>query len=87
MNSQIVQFVKRVGRVEGPHIADFYVTLNNDFYVKLRHGVGQLLSDAEKLRTDWALKRSVTASEARRMDQTQARLDVFTKLVAEAKAK
>jgi phage replication O-like protein O len=61
VSSQIKQFVGRIGFEESPKVAEFYVGLNEQFYIKKAHGVGQLLADAEKLRTEWATGRPVNA--------------------------
>ena len=50
------------------------------------HTVGLLLADAEKLRTEWATKTTVTQTQARQADKTQARGNVFNKLIEEARA-
>ncbi|MGE5522595.1 MAG: hypothetical protein ACM3SS_02690 [Rhodospirillaceae bacterium] len=84
-NSQMAQFVGRIGVDEAPHVAAFYVRHNNAFYVKKLHPVGMLLQDAEKLRTEWATNRTVTDTEARQADRTQANGNVWTKLAAEAR--
>jgi phage replication O-like protein O len=61
VSSQIKQFVGRIGFQESPHVAAYYVTLNEQFYIKKAHGVGQLLADAEKIRTEWITNRPVNA--------------------------
>lgn len=83
---QLANFVKRIGREESPHVAAFFVYHNNQFYVKKMHTVGLLLADAEKLRTEWATNKTVTDTQARQTDQTQARGNVFNKLIDEARA-
>lgn len=70
VNTQLSNFVKRVGIDEAPAIAAFYVGHNSSFYVGRMHAVGNLLADAEKLRTEWATGRKVTQTKARQIDQT-----------------
>lgn len=53
-NSQMSNFVKRIGEEESPHVAEFYVSLVDQFYLNQCHSVGILLRDSEKLRTMWA---------------------------------
>ena len=53
VNSQLLNFVKRVGLEEASHIIKFYFTHTNPFYSRGGHSVGTLLFDAEKLRTEW----------------------------------
>lgn len=85
INGQVKQFCRRVPACEAPAIAAFYVTHNNAFYVGKGHAVGQLLADAEKLRTEWATNRTMTQSEARQADETQGRGNVWGEIIAEAK--
>lgn len=86
VNAQLSSFIKRIGFEESPHVASFYVNHNNQFYVQKMHTVGLLLSDAEKLRTEWITKQTVTATQARQVDKTQARGNVFNKLIEEVRA-
>lgn len=72
VNACIAQFVKRIGAEESPHVAAFYVAHNNSFYVRKGHSVSPMLSDAEKLRTEWATGRRITALEARHAEQGDA---------------
>jgi len=53
VNSKLAQFVRTVGEQEAPAIAALYVQSEEPFYVREMHKVGLLLSDAEKLRTQW----------------------------------
>jgi len=76
VNSQLSNFIKRVPLDEAPHIAAFYVTHNDMFYLKKGHAVGQLLADAEKLRTEWATNRTITTTRARQVDEKQSNFDV-----------
>lgn len=84
-NGKMVQVVTRLGRDEAPLVAAFYVTHNGRFYVENMHPVGLLLRDAEKLRTEWATRKTVTATEARRADQRQALGNVFGALIDNAR--
>lgn len=65
VNAQLKQFSARVPALEAPAIAAFYVSHPDSFYVKAMHPVSLLLRDAEKLRTEWATGRQVTATQAR----------------------
>lgn len=85
VNAQISSFIKRIGLDEAPMVAEFYVYHNNSFYVQKMHTVGLLLADAEKLRTEWATKTTVTQTQARQADETQARGNVWNKLIEEFK--
>lgn len=87
VRSQLSQFIDRVGIVDAPEIAEFYVRHNKAWYVSHQHPVGSLLADAEGLRTQWLNGRVVTDTEARQADRKQSNLSVAEKLIAEERAK
>lgn len=70
VRSQIKQFVQRIGREESPLVSAWFVGHPASVYVQGLHVVGMLLRDAEKLRTEWATGRHVTATSARQSDRT-----------------
>ena len=84
VNGQLSQFIGRVGEGEAPAIAAWYVGHKHQRYVNAGHSVGLLLSDAEKLRTEWATNRAVTATQAMQGDKTQTNLNAFAPLIAKA---
>lgn len=84
VNAQLAQFVGRVGAEEAPHIAAWYVGHKHLFYVNAGHTVAMLLRDAEKLRTEWATNRSVTATQAHQGDRTATNGNAFAPLLAKA---
>lgn len=87
VNGQLSQLVSRLGADEAPAVAGFYVGHQNAYYVNAMHSVDALLHDAEKLRTEWATKRTVTRAQAVMTDRTQTNFNAFAPLIAEAKAK
>ncbi|ADP12332.1 phage O family protein [Erwinia sp. Ejp617] len=87
VNSQIKSFVRRVGMGEAPRIAEFYVSLNDGFYVRKCHPVGSLLADAEGLHTQWATGVAMTGTRARQMDESQANADAAGEAIAMLRAK
>ncbi|MDH4329925.1 MAG: YdaU family protein [Nitrospira sp.] len=82
-NSQISQLIKRVGGDIAPDLAEFYVWHNDAYYVRSRHPPGLLLRDCEGLHTQWITGQTVTQSQARKIDETQGRLNVFQKVINE----
>jgi hypothetical protein len=86
VNGQLAQVVARLG-AEAAFVAEFYLTHKNRFYVEKMHPVGLLLQDAEKLRTEWATGRQVTATQAAQADKTQTNFNAFAPMLAEARAK
>lgn len=86
VNSQLSQLVKRVGESEAPSVASFYVGHQSSYYVSRMHPVDCLLSDAEKLRTEWATGRRMTNTKAQQTDKTATNLGAFQALIEAAEA-
>lgn len=79
---KIAQIISRVGKDNAPGVAEFYLTLNDAFYVRKLHPVGNLLSDCESIYTQWATGRSMTATRAKQVDQTQANFSAADEAMA-----
>lgn len=75
VNGQIAQLVARLGADEAPQVARFYLGHNDAYYVRKAHSIDCLLSDAEKLRMEWATNRRITGAKAKQVENTQANLD------------
>ncbi len=86
VNGQLAQFVKRLGADEAPAVARFYVGHQGRYYVQQMHGIGPMLKDAEKLRTEWATGKQMTHAGAVMADKTQTNLNAFGQMIADAKA-
>jgi hypothetical protein len=84
MRGMMADFIERVPADEAPSIAAFYVRSNRQLYVSSRHCLDLLKRDAEGIRTEWQTGRTVTDTEARQGDRTQANGNVFGKLIQEA---
>lgn len=85
VNGQLSQLIKRIGEHSAPEVAAFYVWHNDQFYVRARHPPGLLLRDCEGLHTQWKTGQTVTQSQARKIDETQGRVNVFQELIDERK--
>lgn len=72
VNSQMMNFVKRVGVKESPNIAAFYLTHRDSRYVRDRHSVGLLAYHAEPLRMEWAMNHQMTGTAAMQVDRQAA---------------
>lgn len=83
VNSQVKQFCQAVPHEEAPEVAEFFVFHNQSFYVLKGHDLGLLLSDAGKLRTEWATGRMVTGTRANQMDRTSSMLDAAAQVKRE----
>lgn len=74
INSQVKQFVERIGFKDSPAVLAFYVGHNQQFYVKNMHQIGYALKDAEKLRAEWATNRQITETQSRQADRTRSNM-------------
>jgi hypothetical protein len=83
VNGQLSQLLKRLGTDEAPLVAQFFVGHNNRYYVQKMHAVDCLLSDAEKIRTEWATGRRVTSTAASEADRIQDTGDMWGRIAAE----
>ena len=60
VNGQLSQIIKRLGEKDSPHVATYFVDLEDSWYCKQGHPVGAFLKDCEKIRTMWATKSRTT---------------------------
>lgn len=72
VNGQVAQLVARLGASEAPHVAAFYVSINDSFFIRASHEFGLLVARAEGIRTQWVTGRQVNSVTARQMENTQA---------------
>lgn len=84
VNGQMAQLVARLGAAEAPEVARFFLAHRGAFYVKSMHPVGLLLSDCEKLRTEWVTGQQMTQTQALAADKTQTNLNAFGPLIRAA---
>lgn len=73
-NKMISDIVKRIGADEAPHVAFYYVTINDSFYLRTLHDLGNLLSKCESIRTQWATGTQMTGTTARQLENTQSNI-------------
>lgn len=77
INAQVKQLVRRLGHDDAPSVAAFYVGHNGRYYVEKLHPIGACLTDAEKLRTEWATGRRMSGGKAREIERIQDNRDTF----------
>lgn len=78
VNDNVKALVKRLGYVEAPLVAAWYVERVGEAYVlKDSHGVGALLAKAESYRTQWARGQAMTGTAAQAADKTSANADAI----------
>lgn len=87
VNGMLAKLLDRLPANEAPEVAAFYVAHNRSLYVSAKHAIDLLLRDCEGLRTEWASGKTITDTEARQADRTQATGNAFAPLIAEARAK
>ena len=87
VNGQVAQLVARLGADEAPQVAAYFVTINDQFFLRSLHDLGLLLSKAEAIRTQWATGRQVTATTARQLENTQSNLSAAEQALAEQRAR
>ncbi|HZX51516.1 MAG TPA: hypothetical protein VFE95_05810 [Pseudomonas sp.] len=75
VNAQIGQLVSRLGAEEAPHVAAYFVSINDQFYLRSLHDFGLLVSKAEAIRTQWATGRQMNGRTARQLEDTQANVN------------
>jgi len=83
VNGQVKQFVQRIGFIESPDVAAYYITHPDGFYVRKMHDFGLLLADAEKLRTEWATGRKVTGTRAKQVERAGSMFDIVNEIERE----
>jgi hypothetical protein len=83
VNSQVKAYVQRVGYEEAPHIAAWFVSHMDAFYVRSGHSVGILEKDCEKLRTEWATGNRMTGARARQVERVGGMADIVSEILVE----
>lgn len=63
-SAMLCKLIDKIGQ-DAPSVAAFYLTHNDQFYVRKRHPINLLLGDAEGLRTQWATGVKATSVEAK----------------------
>lgn len=74
VNGLIAQLVQRLGSDEAPHVAFYYVTINDSYYLRTLHDLGNLVAKCEAIRTQWATGTQMTGTSARQIENTQANI-------------
>lgn len=82
VNANVKQLVQRLGHVEAPLVASWFVTVNERFVVQGMHDLGLLLAKAEAYRTQWATGRTMTQTRAQQSDRAQSNYDAADEAIA-----
>lgn len=75
VNAQVNDLLKRLGKIEAPRVAAYFVGINDSYLVRECHAFGALLTKAEAFRTQWATNAQVNSVTARQIENTQANLN------------
>lgn len=85
---KLSKFIARVGQVDAPKVAAFFVLRVNDAAVtKACHPIGMLLANAEGYHTQWQTDRPTTSTQARQQEHTAANLSAAEQALAEQRAR
>lgn len=69
VNSKISQLAKRLGQ-HGPDVVKFFLTHNDQYYLKTTHAIGGCLTNAESLLTQMLRGKAVTGLDARSAEKS-----------------
>lgn len=75
---QTAQLVRFVGREIAPHLAAYFVSHNNRWFVQSRHEIGCLLRAYQQVLTDMQRGEQMTQDKAQQAERTQNNLDAVT---------
>ncbi len=83
VNGQLANVIDRIGAIDAPSVAAWFIHHRKRWYVEKGHSVECLQKDCEQLRTEWATGRRSTSTAAMQADRTQTTGSVFAELLAE----
>ena len=72
---QTAQLVRLVGREIAPHLAAYFVSHNNRWFVQSRHEIGCLLRAYQQVLTDMQRGEQMTQAKAQQAERTQGNFD------------
>ena len=70
-NIACAQMVDRLGADDAPSVAAWYLQSRNAFYATTGHTPAIMVRDAEKLRTEWATGRQISANKAKEEERLE----------------
>ena len=87
VNTQVSNLVKKIGVEDAVKVVQFYLTHNDNFFVKNTHTFGFCLSSAETLRTQMLKGKAITGTAARNFEKSTeavSQADMFRRLSEQA---
>lgn len=82
ISGQLCTLIDYIGAELAPKVAAYFLTSNNQWYVKNAHPVDSLLRDCQKLRTEYLTGNRITATQAHEADRIQATGDSWDRVMA-----
>lgn len=80
VNTLLCKFVDKVGKEDAPMIAAYYISLNDQWYVKKGHDVATLLQNAQSIANQWAAGTNQTSLDYRNQERTSNNQSVQQKI-------
>jgi hypothetical protein len=80
-NTVCANLVKALGASEAPEIARWYVGSNDSWFVRRKHPIGDLLSNAQRFATEWRQGHRGTATEAMDQDRRAEQAGVYDRVI------
>jgi hypothetical protein len=80
-NALCCQLRARLGG-DAPAVAAYYLSSRNAYYTARGHALAALITDAEKVRTEWATGKQITQTAAREGDRLSKEHDEWQKVIS-----
>lgn len=84
---QVATLVRYVGKEVAPSLAEYFVSHNDSWFVKSRHGFGCLLLNYQQVLTDMLRGEQMTQTKARQTESTQSNYEAAKSALAKLRAK
>lgn len=85
-NALCSTFVERVGAEDAPRIAEFYLSHHDRWYTQKLHPLSLMVSDAQKLRTEWLAGAMMTGHLAKKSEVESQNDEVIKRWIERTKA-
>lgn len=77
VNAILCKVVDAIGSESAPHVAEYYLSCSDQWFIKKGHNVQNLLGNIQKLHTEWKTGNRVSTQQAQDMDRQQGAGDVW----------
>ena len=86
VNTLLLKLAREIGEADAVRLVEYYVSHDNHFYVKKRHDIGVLVSDAQAVYTDMMIGEQMTQAQASKIDAKAGRGQRYRKVIEEYQA-